>query len=290
MMTLAILAALGSAVCYALTSVLHHRAAGQVHEHKAFDPMLLVRLLARPVWLIGTVAEVAAIGLHAVALNSGGMALVQPLLVGGLLFALPMEAALHRRLPHRADLVGVVLSSVALVVFLLAVAPHSGTSLASDAALLSAGAGCWLVVAVCLLLARRASPVLRAALLGVATGALYALAAALLKVCSEVLAEDPLLELLRSWELYALMIVGILGTVLNHNAFQAGPMTPSLASLTIANPVVSIVIGVTVFHEQLSGGGWRLLAAGLAALAMVAGVLLVSAGAVASAEKDNAPH
>jgi hypothetical protein len=288
-MTVAILAALGSAVCYALTSVLHHRAAGQVHEHKAFDPMLLVRLLARPVWLIGTVAEVAAIGLHAVALGSGGLALVQPLLVGGLLFALPMESALHRRLPHRDDVAGVVLSSVALAVFLVAVAPHSGTPTASDAAMLGAGAGCWLVVAVCLLLSRGRSPVMRAVLLGMATGALYALAATLLKVCAELAAIDPLL-LLRSWELYALVAIGALGTVLNHNAFQAGPMTPSLASLTITNPVVSIVIGMTVFHEQLATGGWRLVAAGLAAPVMVVGVLLVSAGTAEQAEEDRHPH
>src|SRR4051794_41650861 len=51
---------------------------------------LLVDLAHRPKWVLGISADVGSFALQAVALAFGPLALVQPLLVTGLLFAVPL--------------------------------------------------------------------------------------------------------------------------------------------------------------------------------------------------------
>jgi hypothetical protein len=54
---------------------------------------LLVRLGAEPLWLAGLGASIVGFGLEATALAVAPVVLVQPLIVGELLFALPLAAA-----------------------------------------------------------------------------------------------------------------------------------------------------------------------------------------------------
>ena len=62
-------------------------------------PGLLWRLIQRPMWLLGTLADWSGFGLQAIALGLGSLIVVQPLLCTGLLFALPLGAAWQGRRP-----------------------------------------------------------------------------------------------------------------------------------------------------------------------------------------------
>jgi len=55
-----------------------------------------------------------------------------------------------------------------------------------------------------------------------------------------------------SWEPWAMIPGGLLGMVLCQSAFQAGELKASLPLLTAVDPLVSIVIGIVAFHEQVS--------------------------------------
>src|SRR5438270_13488624 len=101
MTVLTVVAALLSAACYALASALQHRAAYHETQHPALDPRLLWRLIHRPLWLTGQIADVAGMVFQTLALASGALALVQPLLVSGLILSVPLAAALDRRRPGR---------------------------------------------------------------------------------------------------------------------------------------------------------------------------------------------
>jgi hypothetical protein len=80
---IAVLFALLAAAGNALAPVLQRRAARSAPEEFAFRPVLLWRLIRRPVWLGGIGAVIAGFLLQALALPDGGLALVQPLLVAG---------------------------------------------------------------------------------------------------------------------------------------------------------------------------------------------------------------
>jgi hypothetical protein len=130
-------------------------------------------------------------------------------------------------------------------------------------------------VAACVLAARFCPDTVRGTVLGIATGALYGLTAALLKVGVTGFAEHPA-GVFADWHLYALIPFGIAALVLNQNAFQSGPLAAPLTALTLADPVVSIVIGLAAFHERLDTGGPRLAVEVVSGLAMAVGIWLSS--------------
>jgi drug/metabolite transporter (DMT)-like permease len=272
---LAAVVALVAAACMALTSALQQRAARQEKPHRSLDPRLLLRLVRRPMWLASWAPDLAGTGLQALALRFGPLALVQPILVAGLFLAIPLEAALDRRLPHRRDLLAVGTGSVGLAVFLSVAQPRAGVPDPSRRAWVAVLAACAVAVAACVAAARFRGGTVRGTVLGVATGVLYGLTAALLKVGVTRFSEHPA-GVFTDWHLYALIPVGIAALVLNQNAFQSGPLAAPLTALTLADPVVSIAIGLAAFHERLDTGGPRLAVEAVAGAAMAVGIWLSS--------------
>src|SRR5262245_52680275 len=273
----AVVLSLASAGCYAMSSVMQSHAARQEVRHPTLDPRILLHLLRRPLWLAGWIPDVLGTGLQAGALRFGPISLVQPVLASGLFLAIPLEAALDRRRTRRVDLLAVGIGAAGLAVFLAVARPGAGLANPSLAAWIVSGSACVAVVVLCIAAARFAGRTPRSTLLGIATGVLYALTAALLKTCTTTLTSDPL-DLLGQWQLYALLVAGLAGLVLNQNAFQPGPLAAPLTALTLADPVTSVVLGVAVFHERLDTGGPRLAAQILAGLAMAAGIALAGRG------------
>ncbi|HEY6422999.1 MAG TPA: hypothetical protein VIY28_07070, partial [Pseudonocardiaceae bacterium] len=100
--------AAAAAAAFAVSTTLTHRSAGEVLDAQGFQLRQLLGLiratLAHPYWLGGIALSMVGLGLHAFALNGGALAVVQLLMVLGLLFALPLQRRLrHERiLPHRA--------------------------------------------------------------------------------------------------------------------------------------------------------------------------------------------
>jgi len=101
----AILAALSAAALFAAATALQHRSAGLVTaagtERSAGLTRFISKTLCHPLWVVGTVAGIAGVALHAIALRDGPLTLVQPLLVTGVIFALPLRRLLEHRRPRR---------------------------------------------------------------------------------------------------------------------------------------------------------------------------------------------
>jgi hypothetical protein len=131
------------------------------------------------------------------------------------------------------------------------------------------------LVASFLLLARRSVGARRSTYLGLASGTMNGATASLLKTCADDLAHGPL-ALLAGWHLYLLVVIGGTAFVLLQSAFQGGPLAAPLTALTLADPVVGVVIGVGAFGERLSAGGPGLVVLGLAAAVMARGIWLTS--------------
>ena len=267
--------ALGAACCYATAGVLQQRSAQAQPFERALRPTLLLHLVAERQWLAGVAADGLGYLLQFLALERGSLVLVQPLLVSGLLFALPLSAFLARRRMTPLDWAGSFEVVVGLSLFLVMARPAQGraTTTATGWAIVLAGT---LVPAVVLVaVARRRRGQIRAVFLGTAAGIAFGLTAALTKTNAHLL-DHGLGQLVSSWQLYAMVVIGVWAMLVAQSAFQAGALSLSLPVMTVTDPVVSIVIGAAVFEEGIARRGLEPALQLLGLVAMVAGVFTLA--------------
>jgi drug/metabolite transporter (DMT)-like permease len=248
---LAVGAALGSAFCFALSSVLQQRGAARCPDDTG--ARLVLHLLRRPVWLGGLLCAVATVILQFVALASGELALVQPLLLLGLLFALPISVLLEKCKPSPREWGWALVLVAGLTTFLAAARPAEGPPLADDSWMFELGVGAAVLIGGLILLGWKPAKRHRAALLGLATGIGYGVSAALMKYCYGLASDHPS-RLLTSWPGYAFLVIGGATIMLNQLAYRSGPLAGALPPLAIADPLVATVFGVAAFSETLHTG------------------------------------
>ncbi|MEU3536094.1 DMT family transporter [Streptomyces murinus] len=237
---------------------------------------LLAELVRRPFWMIGMAGVICAALFQSLALVNGPLALVQPLFILELPFALLVAAPLmHRRLPP-SGWWGVASCVAGLAVLLIAAAPHGALDQAPLTRWIPALCLCVGAMAVAVLLASPGRPAARrAALLAAASATGNALTAALLKSASGTFADEGFLAFLRSWQTYGFALAGVAAVLLLENALQAGPLAAAQPALTIGDAVVSLALGIALFHERIRTGWW-LVPEACGALMIVAGVLVLS--------------
>src|ERR1700761_7504432 len=87
METVAVVTALVAALVFGISSVADQRSTKLVQTEKALSPKILVDLVREPLWLMAIAANIAGFALQVTALSFGSLAVVQPLLVFDLVFA-----------------------------------------------------------------------------------------------------------------------------------------------------------------------------------------------------------
>jgi drug/metabolite transporter (DMT)-like permease len=241
-------------------------------------------------WLLGLGCDVGAFLLQFWALDHGALVLVQPLLVSGLLFALPLGALISNKRMRRVDWTGAALVVAGLSAFLIVAQPDKGHPDASSHV--------WTILIPIVLAtsglmvfaAQRSVGSRRAGLLAAAAGTMYGLTAALTKASAHLF-DRGLKHLFTSWKPYALTAMGITGTVVDQSSYQAGPLNWSLPILTVADPIVSIAIGAFVFGEGIEVDGFAPLIEAVALIVMTIGVFqLSSSPLVAEVKEEGAPE
>jgi hypothetical protein len=90
---------------------------------------------------------------------------------------------------------------------------------------------------------------MKAAVYGTAAGILFGLSAALTKPTMEY-PHAGLGDLVSNWEPYALAVAGVLGFVLQQVSLGTGRLAPSVATVSVANPVVGILLGVILLGAR----------------------------------------
>jgi hypothetical protein len=272
----AIAASLAASFSFAVSAVLEQRSARQVPDRGVFAPRLLVDLAARPLWLASIGATIIGLGLQIVALHAGPLALVQPILVCDLVFAVLLMAVLRRASPDRTIFIGATCCAAGVAVFLAVAQPTGGTEAVSLPAVIPLAAGLAGVLAGCLAWAKKGPRVARPLALALACGVCYGVSAFLLKLVSFSLGQG-FGEPLRQWPLYAVLIVGPVGFLLNQEAFQSGALlSPVLAVITTADPLVSIGIAHFWLDESFASGPVDVAAEVVSLAVMTAGIVLLA--------------
>ena len=281
--------ALVAAFLFALAAALQQKGALNLPELTLKSPASLLRLVGQTMWLLGTVALFVGYAFQAAALDRGRLAIIQPLLVMTIVFALPLGYFLTSQRVGRNEVVGAAVIVVGLALFAWYGDPAGGKENAPGSEWAIAIAVLVAICAVLLTFGGRGSLSLKAGVYGTVAGILFGLSAALTKPTLDFL-HAGLDELLTHWEPYALAVAGVLGFVLQQISLGTGKLAPSVATVSVANPIVGIALGIILFDERLSRPAWHVVVACIGlGVALVGAVLISLAREGANAEETSAP-
>jgi drug/metabolite transporter (DMT)-like permease len=266
--------ALVAAFLFALAAALQQKGALSLPEFSLRHPASILRLAAETVWLAGTAALLLGYAFQAAALDRGRLSIIQPLLVMTVVFALPLGYFLTKQSVGARELLGSGVIVFGLALFALFGDPAGGRENAPGAEWAIAIVVLMAVSAALVVFGRRGRPTIKAAVYGTVAGILFGLSASLTKPTLEFL-HAGLGELVSHWEPYALAVAGLLGFALQQVSLATGKLAPSVATVSVANPVVSILLGIILLDERLSRPAWHVLVAcvGLA-LALLGAVVI----------------
>jgi drug/metabolite transporter (DMT)-like permease len=280
--------ALVAAFLFALAAALQQKGALNLPEISLRDPATLARLAGQRMWLLGTVALLTGYVFQAAALDRGRLAIIQPLLVTTVVFALPLGYFLTSQRVGRFEVIGSGVIVLGLALFAIYGDPAGGNENAPNdewAIAIAVLAG---ISAALLLYGRGKGLTVTAAVYGTVAGILFGLSASLTKPTLDYLHES-IGELLSHWEPYALAIAGILGFVLQQVSLGTGKLAPSVATVSVANPIVGILLGILLLDERLSRPGWHILVACIGLGVALVGAVLIATARHGGGEQEERP-
>jgi drug/metabolite transporter (DMT)-like permease len=272
----------GSAVVYGASIVVQHRAAQEhADDTGSASAAGLFRLARNPVWLLAIAGDFIGFLLQLVALSTGPVVVIQPLVVLMLPVSLFVSALLGWHHPRPRDYLGVVLVVAGLAVFLGLIGhPAHGHGahprvLAMTIAL-SLAAGFVLCFAV---LGR--DRVFRGAMYGLVAGGLFGTVAVMVNAASHTLHHEGVHGVVatpRGWvPIVGMILVGVMGIVLTQMSFQIGTLAATLPANLAADPFVAVVLGAVILHERLPISPGHVIAYALCLAAVISGAIQLAA-------------
>jgi drug/metabolite transporter (DMT)-like permease len=270
--------AIFAAVAFALAATLWQKAS-MASGVEAGETKALLRLLTNWVWLLGLGAQIAGVLLQAAALDRGRVSIIQPLLVTTVIWAMPLGYFLTQQVITSRHIAGAAIVVVGLATFASVGDPAAGVDNAPTSDWVSA---LLVIAAVCcalLIFARRGGPAVQAGVLGATAGILYGVSATLMKPVVETLHADGAGAVLEGWELWVMAVTGIVGFYLQQLSLATGKLVTSVATVSVANPVVSVMLGALVLQERLDKTPpWHaVVAVGALAISLLGAVIIASA-------------
>lgn len=273
-LTVAVACALLAASCYGTSTAVQHQA---VHLGTGrADLGGLLGLLRNPTWLLSVLGDGVGLVFQVVALLTGPVVLVQPLLVLAVPLSLLVGAALGGRRPSRSDYLASAAIVAAVGVFALVVGvPGRASPVSVLAGTLATGLLVVLGGAACLAVRRR-SPSARAVVYGSVAGASFGLVGVLLDATSVVWQRggwDGLFESAGWVPLAGVLVVGGLALVLTQVSFQVGALSASFPANEAAAPVVGVALGAWLLGEEIPWSAPAAMAYALCFVVMLAGTV-----------------
>ncbi|MGX9890987.1 DMT family transporter [Streptomyces sp. NPDC002276] len=278
-LALSIVLSLVSAVAYAGGAIVQERVAVSSPDQE-YAP------LRRPSWWAAVALNGSGGLLHVVALAYGPLSLVQPLGALTIVFALPMAALFVGRKAGSTAWRGAIMATIGLAGLLSLVGTSDSHSL-STAQRVSVAVFTGAVV-VTLMIAGRAAhrhPAVRSVLLATASGIAFGMSSVFTKTVTvdwdngAISASDiPFLAVIA--------VFAVAGLMLSQASYRGAGLAAPLAVLTVVNPVVAAVVGITMFGETFRYGTTGTLLALSAGVVAAGGLILLTTERL---ESEHAP-
>jgi drug/metabolite transporter (DMT)-like permease len=248
------LLAIAASFSNALTSVLQRMGVEYAPADHSLRLKLVGHILRQRVWLAGFALMIGSFLLQATALHNGRLAEVQPLLTTELLFLVLILGTRFQFTVGWREWAGAVLAAGGLAGFLVFADPRGGDRVPPTGSWVAVGVACLAAIVVGVVAAQRGPRWWRASAFGMSAAVAFAFTAAFTKVVTGFAATD-FVSIFRHWQTYGLAAFGLLAVFLTANAYHAGPIAASQSSLVLLDPLASILIGVTLFGENLRTTG-----------------------------------
>jgi hypothetical protein len=294
---IAAIAAVASALMLGISSVADQRSTKRVESRRALSPRILLDLVRQPLWVTALGANLVGFALQVVALSFGSVALVEPILVCNLIFAVLILWFLRRRSGGhplggaRKTVIlfaGIAASTVGVAGLLVIGRPSGGSTHVTFSTLPPLAVGLVVVVGGCLIVAAR-NRNLRPLALALACGVSYGVAAFVVKLLTSEFGGG-LSEVFGNWPIYVFAVVGPAGFVLNQDAFQQGRfLAPVQAIITSADPVISVALGIAWLSVRLRSGPLDICGEVGSILLMITGIVITASYAPLAAGPREAP-
>lgn len=269
-----------AALMVGLGYVLQQRVAATMPLSDLLHWRLLFDLMHRPLWWGGIGAMVVGQVLSGWALQLASVGLVEPLTSANLLFALIFSSLLSRIKIKWAEIAGAVLLSAALGLFIYIGNPKSTNDQRPDNLIIVVAMLAVLAtVGILVRIARRRTLVVESILLASGAGVLYGLQDASTRGALVAFDDHGLLSVFLNAWIYMLLAAAVIGILLAQSAFKAARLDYSLPPITAVEPVVGILLGVTLLGDKLSVSTLGLAMECVCLVAMVAGVVLIARSA-----------
>lgn len=269
------------ALVLALAAALFYAAAAALQQHAAARTSptgvgLLRALASQRRWLAGIAATAVGAVLHIAALRLGPLALVQPIGVTGLVFALPLGAALHHRPVGRSEILAAVAVTAGLAGLLASVQVSAAQPALSEQHTAALAAATTAAVGACAVVATRLHATPRAMLLALGAGMAFGVTSALVRVVANKMGPTGILTAVVGWSTPLLVAAAVAGLLLSQSAYQAGSLASVMPVLTVVDPLVAITIGEWLLGEPVRFSPIGELGAALAAAAVITGTVILA--------------
>lgn len=267
-----------AALAYGVATAVQHSAAHRSGGDA--DVGGLLRLLRDPRWLLSIGGDAVGLIFQVIALATGPVVLIQPLLVLALPVSLPVAWALGGSRPAGRDYLACLSIIGGLAVFFVLLGdPGPGHDLTARAAGIAAVAALGFGSALCAAFSR-ASATVRAVVYGGVSGAWFGLVGVLMKASAEQWFSHGLDGFGQPGGLIPLagvLVVGVAAVTLLQVSFQVGALSASFPANKSADPVTAVVLGAVLLGEHVPVGPGYLVAYLLCLGAVVFGAIQLAA-------------
>ncbi|HVI18866.1 MAG TPA: DMT family transporter [Gaiellales bacterium] len=294
-LTVAIPFGVASSVVYGTSIVVQHRVAQQqADDGGTASAAGLIRLARNRTWLLAIAGDFVGFMLQIVALSTGPVVVVQPLVVLMLPVSLIVSAALGWHRPRTGDYLGVLGVISGLAVFLVLIGNPGAERLPPPRTF---GLVVLVVLAVgvllCVLVAGR-TQIVRGAVYGAVAGSYFGMLAVLVDAASSRASDAGIHGLLATPKglvpLSGIALLGAGGIMLTQMSFQIGALAATLPANLAADPLTAVLLGVLLLHEHIPLGPWHLLAYTLCLLSVVAGAIRLADPEAGPIDPDTPPQ
>lgn len=263
-LTVAVPFALASAVVYGTSIVVQHKVAQEQADEHGASAAGLLRLVKHPIFLLSLCGDLIGFVLNLVALSTGPVVIIQPLVVLMLPVALVVGWLMGGHKPRFGDYLGVagVLGGLAVFLCLIGIPgePHVPKV---RWLILTIGIVMVLSILACVASLGRSKTV-RGAVYGAAAGACFGTLAMLVDAASDRLSQRGFDGLFDSPKglvpIVGMFVIGTTGMILTQMSFQVGALGATLPANLAADPLVAVILGAIVLRETIPFDALHLLA------------------------------
>lgn len=265
-----------AAFLFAWSTVIQRYEAGDVKPEELFRRDFIKRLSKNKKWLAAFGLQVLGFLFQAAALRNGSLILVQPIMTIDLIFLLLILHFNKKLAIGRREILAIFMICLGISGALIFAQPKNSNLPFNRLSLFVSVSFIALIILIAIFIIRRTSSARqRAFISAVAAGFSFAVGDVLTKIVSHVVTNG-ISYLFLHWQIWALLISGIVSIIMTQNTYGAGPIVISQPTMEVVEPVISVVLGIYIFQDSVNLSIGNIVVSLVSALVAIIGIIALT--------------